>query len=164
MVMEQQESTFTEPQSKAIGYLLEGKSKVKVAELCGVDRTTIYKWMRLPGFNQAIQKERSEMFKRSKHQVRWLFNIGTGTAEKVLRDPDNKSFARVYELICKVVGILDDKPQINILILNTVTPYDQIQELRKQIMERIPLLTPDEKEKLITLEPNESTDYGDDGE
>jgi hypothetical protein len=155
--MKTQTNTFTPTQNEAISLLIKGESKVDVAKKCSIDRSMLYRWLQRPDFKQAVYKERSDLFKSSKHRIQYLFNVGVSTAELVLRDPDNKSFARVFEIICKVVGVLDEKPQINILVLNTITPKDQIKELQQQIMERIPLLSEEEKQELVSS-PIDSND------
>ncbi len=146
--MSDKPTTFSEAQIQAIGHLIQGKSKTKTAELVGVDRTLIHRWLNIPAFRQAIAKEQAAMFARSKKKIQYLFNIGISTAATVLNDPDNKGFARVFEIVCKMCGVYDDKPQINIIILNTVTPYEQIQELRKLMIERMPLITQAERQLL----------------
>jgi len=149
MNMDRNSYTFSEAQNKAIELFMQGKNKTDVATACEVSRATVYNWLEIPQFRHAIEKERGDLFKRAQAQLKHLFHTGIKTAERVLNDPDNKSFARVFEIICKAVGVLDEKPNVNIIVLNAVDPFESIQELQKHIMDRVPLLTEEQKQKLI---------------
>lgn len=55
-------SDLNPKQYKAVSYILESNSIEKAAKKAGVSRSTIYNWMRDPGFKEQLERERRAVF------------------------------------------------------------------------------------------------------
>lgn len=142
--------TFSQVQEQAIILLNKGFSKTEVADRCAIARKTLYNWLEIPEFRLKLTQGREDTVRRFKIQAQHLLSIMSRGWEEILKDPDNKSYGKVSELLLKITGILDEKPNILFVVLSTADPYGQCQELMRQILERVPMLSSDQQQRLLS--------------
>ena len=62
MFCKMQKSVLNPKQVRAVTHILESNSVEKAAKKAGVSRSTIYNWMRDPGFKEQLERERRAVF------------------------------------------------------------------------------------------------------
>lgn len=63
-------SELSAKQIRAIGALITSGSNEEAAKKIGVGRSTLWRWMKLPEFNQALQQARSQLCQEMWTEVR----------------------------------------------------------------------------------------------
>ncbi|MDD2541057.1 MAG: phBC6A51 family helix-turn-helix protein [Desulfuromonadaceae bacterium] len=92
---------------RAIQLLLEGKAVVQVAEEIGVDRTTVYRWLKEPSFIAERNRQANELRDAAQSRLRALISKSVDVVERQLEAGNLKAALAVL----KSTGMMAlDKP------------------------------------------------------
>ena len=140
---------ITPAQGKAIRLTAQGLNKTDVAKQCGVSRQTLYDWFSIPDIRAEITKERESVVNETRDQLRALLPLVPEMMKKVILNPDNKSLAKITEMLLKSTKLLDEKPSNIYIILQSSDPFSQVIELKKLIADRISNMSDGDRMELM---------------
>ena len=140
---------LTEVQIEAASMLAMGMSKTDIAEECRIDRSTLYAWMDIPEFQMHVGQSKGQTQKLYQEATdKLVYQMFRGW-KQVLKDTANRNYGKVCELICKIKGMMDVQPNIAFIILNSPTPDGQAEELMRRLMDMIPMMSEQGKQRLL---------------
>ena len=93
-------------QSAALRYFLEGGRLGAVAAAVGVDRTTLWRWLRTPEWRMAVAQERQLLQTAIRAQLLALAAEATQVLDSTLRGPDKRLALRAALAVLQGVGAL----------------------------------------------------------
>ena len=93
------ENELSEKQLIAIPHLVSSKSISEAAELAGVGRTTIYRWLNDPTFRAAYEEQRDAVAKYARSGMRSLMLKALSIQAERLESDDPKERARAAQAI-----------------------------------------------------------------
>ena len=77
---------LTEKQESAAAYLAIGKGVTEVGRLVGVNRNTVYEWLRLPAFVSHYKKQLRDVRREIRGKLSAMAEDATSTLEELMRE------------------------------------------------------------------------------
>ena len=137
----QKEEVLSPKKLQAIALLLEGKSNVKVAEELGIDRATIARWRKEPGFTEFFQLQVAELKINQGNKLLNLSRKALDVIEKSLDDGNLKAAVFVINRQDRLEEIANrnhaDLPRIYVELKpaehNYTVSADELLEINKKL-------------------------------
>lgn len=137
--------------------MLQSVNKENIAKELGIERKTIYNWMKNPEFMSVYDRlaktpviDFKEKMKKFRERMFNLLDVSADTLDEVLKDPTNKGFAKCFDTLCRVTGAIAEQTNYVFIVLQSNDPYGQCRELMKQIEDRVSMLSDEQRQSLLS--------------
>lgn len=117
-----------EQQLRAIGYLLEGKTKAETASVLGISLRTLNEWCKQGEFTVQLNAGRHDAFNANRERLRFLAPKALRVLERGLASKDESTRLRVAELVLKTVKLTEIPNPTGPV---TIDEFDRDQSYRK---------------------------------
>jgi len=94
-------------QELAIEALLAGANVTKAAETVGIGRASLYRWMKDPGFADALDHRRAELSKHNFERLRAMVPAALEVGTAVLESGKDSDRLRAAGMVLRGAGLLD---------------------------------------------------------
>ena len=88
-------SKFGRKQEEAIAALLVNRNVEEAARAIGIAATTLFRWLKLPEFDQAYREARRDAFSQSVARLQQASGVAVTTLLKVMVDPKTPPATKV---------------------------------------------------------------------
>lgn len=86
---------LSEKQSLAVITLVSGKTRLETAEICGVDESTVFRWLQDAKFEKALKEAQTGVYKDSINELKAASLVAVRTLVEVAQNAEATASARV---------------------------------------------------------------------
>lgn len=102
---EESETGLSEPQRKAIGLMLLGKSLGAVSQAVSIDPKTLYRWRQDELFREELERRRRELWEGAAERLRALVHPALDVLEEQLCDSYDRSRVRAAGMLLRLADL-----------------------------------------------------------
>ena len=142
--------TLSEIKQKALNLLLRGIPKKRVAKVCCINRSTLYRWLKEPAFKKNVIDYNENIIIDFKNQhIDKYYQMLEGW-EKIIADPNHKHFFKISKLFVEIFVLKDTNfPEPNVFYYKGFSDKEHFLEHSKEMRRLWDRLSAFDREEII---------------